>query len=113
GLRFSMACASASVTLGRDPCPLDTPPLFSAPEFNTIVFAPRLRISLWMRWLAPPPTAIMTVTDDTPRTMPSMVSTLRSLLTRTARNAARVLLTSFTRPPAYLGSDHQKLLSRP
>src|SRR5262249_56589496 len=110
---FSMACASASVTLGRDPCPLDTPPLFSAPEFNTMVLDPRLRISVWMRWLAPPPTAIMTVTDDTPRTMPSMVSALRSLLTRMARKAARVLLTSFMRRLAYPGLDHRKQFCRP
>src|SRR5579871_408650 len=44
-----------------------------------------------MRAVAPLPTATIAITAPTPMMMPSMVRALRSLLTRSARNAIRIL----------------------
>src|SRR5262245_12190361 len=55
---------------------------------------PRLWICSATRAWAPAPTATMVMTAPTPMTMPSMVRALRSLLTRSALTAMRVLAQS-------------------
>src|SRR5262245_52753888 len=60
---------------------------------------PRLWICSATRAWAPAPTATMVMTAPTPMTMPSMVRALRSLLTRSALTAMRVLAHSVMCPP--------------
>ncbi len=59
------------------------------------MFEPRLWICSATRAWAPAPTATMVITAPTPMTMPSMVSALRSMLTRSARTAMRALDRTF------------------
>ena len=60
-----------------------------------IILEPRLWICSATRACAPVPTATMVITAPTPMTMPSMVSALRSRLTRSARTAIRALAQTF------------------
>ena len=61
-----------------------------------IRFEPRLWICSATRACAPAPTPTIAITAPTPMMMPSIVSALRSLLTRSARIAIRTLCQAFT-----------------
>src|SRR2546429_6489643 len=62
-------------------------------------FDPRLWICSATRAWAPAPTPTIAMTAATPMMMPSIVSALRSLLTRSARMAMRTLCQTLTRRP--------------
>src|SRR6266849_3384920 len=97
----STAKASSSDSVAWAPAPSRTPPRLTVPGQMMMRFAPRLWICSATRACAPAPTATMVMTAPTPMTMPSMVSALRSLLTRRARTAMRALARTFMgrRPP--------------
>ena len=83
------------------------------------MFEPRLAICSATRAWAPAPTDTMVITAPTPITMPSIVSALRSLLTRSARTAMRAPERTFTprplsgpRPPRQLHRVHAGLPRR-
>ena len=86
-----MAQASSSVMVSWLPEPIRTPPDRIEPDRTMIMLEPRLWICSATRACAPEPTATIVMTAPTPMTMPSMVSALRSLLTRSARTAIRAL----------------------
>lgn len=92
-----MAQASSSVMVSWLPEPMRTPPETAEPESTMIMLEPRLWICSATRACAPLPTATMVITAPTPMTIPSIVSALRSRLTRRARAAIRALARTFTR----------------
>jgi hypothetical protein len=63
--------------------------MFTLVEITMRRFEPRLWICSATRAWAPAPTATMAMIEPTPMMMPSIVSALRSLLTRRARAAVR------------------------
>ena len=86
---LAIARASPSVSVCREPAPSRAPPEVREPGITSRRFEPGARIcsATWV-W-APAPMATMAMTAATPMTMPSMVSALRSALTRRARSAMR------------------------
>src|SRR5262245_50094767 len=94
-----MAQASSSVIVCWLPDPRRTPLDVTDPDSTTIMLDPRLWICSDTRAWAPAPTATMVITAPTPMTMPSMVRALRSLLTRSARIAMRVVAHSVMASP--------------
>ena len=79
--------------------PRRTPPVVLLPERTMIRFEPRLWICSATRAWAPVPTPTIAMTALTPMMMPSIVSALRSLFTRSARPAMRTLCQTLTPPP--------------
>src|SRR5262245_63875329 len=80
-----------------------TPPEVTEPGSSRIRLVPRPLICSSTRACAPAPTASMVITAGTPLMMPSMVSVLRSLFTRRARRAMRMLATSVIEFPCSRG----------
>src|SRR5262245_59980257 len=76
-----------------------TPPEVTDPGSSMIKFEPSDLICSSTRACAPAPTAIIVITAATPMMMPSMVSVLRSLFTRRARSAMRMLASQVMLPP--------------
>ena len=101
-----IAHASSSVMVSWLPEPIRTPPASTEPESTMIMFEPRLWICSATRAWAPAPTATIVMTAPTPITMPSMVSALRSLFTRSARTAMRALAHALPHTPMPSSSAH-------
>ncbi len=89
GISRGIAAASSSVMVRLEPKPMRTPPEVVVPDRISSRLEPSERICSSTRFCAPAPTAIITITAATPMMMPSMVSTLRSLFTASARIATR------------------------
>src|SRR5690349_6556123 len=66
----------------------------------------------WTAFCAPEPSAIMVMTAPTPMMMPSMVSSDRSLLARSASSATRMISPSSTSGPARARQDEHGVLVR-
>src|SRR5262245_29624660 len=81
------------------PWPSRMPLEVTLPESTMMRLDPRLWICSATRAWAPAPTATMAMTAPTPMMMPSMVSALRSVFTRSDRMAILTLWAMFTRPP--------------
>src|ERR1051326_2005855 len=97
---FSIARASATVSVLAPPHPERTPAAVVAPGITITTFVPRLAICAWTEASAPWPTLTMAITAPTPITTPSMVRTERVTLRRRARHAVTsVMRTSFTGEP--------------
>ncbi len=84
-----IAVASSGVIVVELPWPMRTPPCEKLPAFTRIMFVPAdlTRSSMVVR--APVPSATIVMTAPTPMIIPSMVSTVRSLLRLSALSAIR------------------------
>ena len=89
-----MATASSWVMLGRVPKPSRTPVVATLPGRMRMRLDPSARICSATRAWAPAPTETMAMTAPTPMMMPSIVSMLRIMLTRSERTAMRLNLES-------------------
>ncbi len=96
----AIALASSSVNVCALPNPARTPPVLMLPACTIMTLLPMDAICSWMRLVAPLPTATIAITAPTPMITPSMVSALRSLFTRSARNAIFIACRTFFMRPA-------------
>ena len=95
----AMARASSSVSVCAAPMPSRTPLAVVEPGSTRIRFEPRFFSWSRTRSCAPAPIEIIAITAATPMIMPSIVSAVRSLFTRSAFSATRSTISAFTRPP--------------
>src|SRR5882724_6812785 len=95
GISRAIAAASSSVIVCCELVPRRTPAALTEPESTMIRLEPRLWICSATRAWAPAPTATIVMTAPTPMMMPSIVSALRSLFTRSARSAMRTACSAF------------------
>src|SRR6059058_5335620 len=91
----AMAAASSSVSVNWVPRPRRAPVEVTLPAVATMRLVPRLSIRSVTLACAPAPTPTMAITAPTPMMMPSIVSALRSLFTRSARTAIRTACSAF------------------
>ncbi len=84
---LSMASPSSTVSVPAPPNPLNTPPRLALPEKTVMTFCPSAAMRACTCALAPRPSATMAMTAPTPMMIPSIVSTVRILFRRNARNA--------------------------
>src|SRR5690242_19039840 len=95
GISRAMAVASSSVIVCCELVPRRTPDALTEPDSTMIRLEPRLWICSATRAWAPAPTATIVMTAPTPMMIPSIVSALRSLFTRSARSAMRTACSAF------------------
>src|SRR5580765_766161 len=86
------ALASAGTRRFDVPPPCFTPPAATAPGMIMIMFVPAPRIWSSIAACAPVPSATIVMTAATPMIMPSIVSSVRSLLRASALKAIRIVI---------------------
>jgi hypothetical protein len=84
----AIASASATVSVGPPPPPLRRPPALVEPEIRMYRLLPMVLIVCATAYCAPWPMAIMSTTEPTPITIPSIVSRVRRRLAPIACQAS-------------------------